>query len=107
MSQDPWRSTGDKPVPEAEIIPPSREGDASRFHADMWMSRDRSGMHRIHVARLGPIGLASLVFGIGLFAALVLILLAGALLLWIPVFVLLIAGAVLGALLRKFIRHWR
>ena len=107
MRNDPEFSTGDKPVSEPEIIPPPRKGTQSRFDRDMWMSPERQGAHRIYVTRLGPFGVFSLIFGVFLFAAFVLILLAGAVLLWIPIAAVLVAAAIIGPLLRKSFRHLR
>jgi hypothetical protein len=73
----------------------------------MWRAFDPHGVRRIYVTRLGPLGFVSLILGVTLLVALVLVLLAGALLLWIPVLILMGAGAVLGALVRRSTRPRR
>jgi Flp pilus assembly protein TadB len=107
MSNDqyPERSP-ERPRVEPEIIPPGQDARASREASGMWMRfEDRGGTHRVFIARPG---LASIIFGlliIGLIAAVVFVVLAGIVLVWVP---LLIAAIVL-ALLSGAIRHrwWR
>jgi uncharacterized protein (DUF697 family) len=88
---------------EPKIIPPPaglRDRDA------MWFSVDEPGTHRIFVTRLGPFGVLVLALGICLFAALVLVLVIGAFLIWIPIVALLIAAAIVSALLRQLFLRW-
>jgi hypothetical protein len=70
----------------------------------MWAESDRHGVHRIYVAKLGPSGLVMLSLGVVLFAVCVLLLLAGALLIWLPIAAMLVVGSIVAALLRKFFR---
>src|ERR1700730_10142156 len=73
----------DKPRAEPEIIPP---GDLDgrpmrdRYHFDV-----HGGSQRIYVTRLGPFGIVVLGLLIALIAAVIPIVLLGALLIWIPV----------------------
>jgi hypothetical protein len=57
--------------------------------------------HRIYTARLGPFGLILLVLALAIAAAVMLVLLLGAVLFWIPILVLLVAAAVISGLLRR------
>src|ERR1700730_6114241 len=88
----------EKPRAEPEIIPP---GDLDgrpmrdRYHFDV-----HGGSQRIYVTRLGPFGIVVLGLLIALIAAVIPIVLLGALLIWIPVAVLFVAAAVVSGLLR-------
>jgi len=69
----------------------------------MWVSFNERGTHRVYVTRIGPFSLVLLVFGIGLVAALVLVLVIGTFLIWISlVAVLVTAIALLGQLFRRW-----
>jgi len=87
----------DLPRSEPEIIPP-KSGDTRGV---IWTSVDERGAHRIYVARLGPFSVALLLLAIAAIAVVVGILLIGTFLIWIPVFVLLIAGATISAWWRR------
>ena len=89
----------EKPRSEPEIIPP-QAGAHSQWRDAIWISGDERGTHRIYVRRLGPIGVVLLALATGFVVALVLLLLLGALLLWIPVVAALITIAIVSALLR-------
>ena len=88
----------EKPRAEPEIIPP---GDLDgrpmrdRYHFDV-----HGGSQRIYVTRLGPFGIVVLGLLIALIAAVIPIVLLGALLIWIPVAVLFVVAAVVSGLLR-------
>ena len=71
----------------------------------MWNSVNERGTHRIYVTRLGPFSLVLLGLGIGLFAALVLVLAIGAFLIWIPPVALLVTATIICALLRQSFRR--
>jgi hypothetical protein len=105
MSHDPREPASEKPRSEPEIIAPRRAGSRQQSDRETWMASDRRGVHRIYVAKLGPPGLVLLSLGVVLFAVCVLFLLAGALLIWIPIAAMLVVGSVIAALLRKFFRH--
>jgi hypothetical protein len=92
MSSRPPTHSSEEPRSEPEIIPPLREevrGDT------MWSSVDNRGTHRIYVARLGPLSIAVMLLGIALLAAVLLVLLIGTFLIWIPVVALLMGTAVI------------
>lgn len=59
------------------------------------------GMHRIYVSRIGPLGFAIIMLVVGLFAAIMLLLLIGAALIWIPVVAVLVVIAAISGLLRR------
>src|ERR1700731_3820778 len=89
----------EKPRAEPEIIPP---GDLDgrpmrdRYHFDV-----HGGSQRIYVTRLGPVGIVVLGLLIALIAAVIPIVLLGAVLIWIPVVVLFVAAAIISDLLRR------
>ena len=78
---------------EPEIIPPSA---AARFHDSdaTWVSLDERGTHRIYATRLRPFSLTLLMLGIGLLAALVLVLAIGTFLIWISLGALLVTTTI-------------
>src|SRR6478672_379142 len=85
------------PRAEPEIIPPDHPDERSvrdGYHFDV------HGTQRIYVTRLGPFGIVVLGLLIALIAAVILIVLLGAVLIWIPVAVLFVAAAVVSGLLR-------
>ncbi len=60
-----------------------------------------SGTHRIFVTRIGPLGFGLFMLVVGLFAAVLLLLLIGTALIWLPfVAALVIVSAVVGVLRR-------
>jgi uncharacterized protein (DUF697 family) len=88
----------EKPRAEPEIIPPGHpDGRSMRdgYHLDV------NGTQRIYVTRLGPFGIVALGLLIALLAAVIPIVLLGAVLIWIPVAVLFVAAAVVSDLLRR------
>lgn len=99
------RSTSEWLSREPEIIPPDRtrrEGEWRRQHAWRPYAASQAGAtHRVYIARLGPIGTVFLMLMVGILAAIVLFAVLGAVLIWIPVVVLLLAaGAIFRALRR-------
>jgi hypothetical protein len=90
---------------EPEIIPPSA-GARLRDSDAIWVSFNERGTHRIYVTRLGPFSLVLLALGIGLLAALVLILVIGTFLIWISLVALLVIATIIFALLRQRFRRW-
>jgi len=83
--------TGEKPKVEPEIIPPGA-ADARRDGAFRWSS---GATHRVYVTRIGPFGFFLIALAVAALALLVMILIVGAFLLWIPVAGLLLALAVI------------
>jgi hypothetical protein len=89
----------ERPRIEPEIIPP---GDTRvRWQA----SFDERATQRIYVARLGPFGFAMVALAVAFLAAVILILLLGAFLIWIPIAGLLLAIAVVTSMLRGSFRR--
>ena len=91
---------------EPEIIPPGQEpGDWQRRRPDPWASFDVYGTRRVYVRRIGPIGILLLAALIGTIAALVFVVIVGAFLIWIPVAALLFIAAIVGGLMRRYMRR--
>jgi hypothetical protein len=100
-----------KPRSEPEIIPPDRDHpdreplgwrrDGSRA----WFSVDAHGTRRIYVRQIGPGGVLLLALLIGILAALIFVILLGAVLIWIPVAILLFVAAVVGGLMRRYLHR--
>ncbi len=95
---------------EPEIIPPGQEptdwppGRPER--PDPWASfQVHTGSRRVYVGRIGPVGILLLAALIGTIAALVFVVLVGAFLIWIPVAILLLVAAVVGGLMRRYMRR--
>jgi hypothetical protein len=93
----------ERPRVEPEILPPER---GSR-NGQSWppppygYGQGADGSHRIFVTRIGPFGFGLAMLVIGLFAAVLLLLLIGTALLWLPfVAAIVIVGAVVGLLRR-------
>jgi hypothetical protein len=88
---------------EPEIIPPDQ---ARREYGDrpsgVWVSVDSHGTRRIHVRRVGPLGVLLIALLLGTLAALVFVILVGAFLIWIPVAILLFVAAIVGGLMRRY-----
>ena len=112
MVDDPNRP--ERPRVEPEIIPPDRTLNRSDRRQQTWrqqtwrqqtwqpfFSTAADETHRIYVAKLGPFGIALLMLILGVVAAVILLAVIGAVLIWIPAVVLLVA---VGALFRLFRR---
>jgi hypothetical protein len=91
---------GGPPRSEPEIFRPGERITPSRT--------DRSGdsefVRRVYVGRLGPFGLAMLALAFGLVVVVLLALLVGALLFWIPIVVVIVAVTIFAGALRS---RWR
>lgn len=88
----------ERPRLEPEIIPPRRErrdGDWRPYVATM------SGTHRIYVAQLGPLRMGLLMAVVAILVAVTLLAVLGAVLVWIPIFALLLGVGVIFRLLRR------
>jgi hypothetical protein len=93
---------------EPEIIPPGQEPtDWPRGQRDPWASFHvhGTGGTRVYVRRIGPVGILLLAVLLGTIAALVFVVMVGAFLIWIPVAVLLFVAAVVGGLMRRYMRQ--
>jgi hypothetical protein len=89
------RDQPELPRVEPEIIPPDRAGRGPGWR--IYGPNEAAGMHRVYVTRIGPFGFAMLTFVFAILAAAILLVFAGAVLLWLPVVALLI---VVGAIVR-------
>jgi fatty acid desaturase len=106
MADDPNRP--ERPRAEPEIIPPDRFGTRSDGRRSPWatgwgpygMGQAR-GTHRIYVARIGPLGIALWLVAFAALAALIFLVILGAVLIWIPV----VALAVVAAAVFRFLRR--
>jgi hypothetical protein len=88
--------TDQRPRVEPEIIPP-RARNPHATHATA----------RIYVTRIGPLGALLLALGIGLSSVILLFILLGAVLIWIPVVGLIVAAAIVSSILRGHFRRAR
>lgn len=89
-----------RPAVEPEIIPPE-EPESFRWPRSR-IDVSTGTRHRVYVAPLGPIGVVLILLVLGLIAAVFLLLLVGAVLIWIPLLAgLVVAGAVARRLLRR------
>jgi len=93
----------ERPRVEPEIIPPGADDRMRRGPMGVWMRIDaRDGAQRIFIARPG---LGSIILGlivIGFVVAVVFLVLAGIVLLWIPI----VVGGILLALLSGTVRRY-
>lgn len=91
---------------EPEIIPPGQEpADWRHRRPDPWEHFSVHGTHRIYVRRIGPVGILLLAALIGTLAALVFVMLVGAFFVAIPVAALLLVAAIVGGLMRRYLRR--
>ena len=94
----------ERPRAEPEIIPPQRTARRSDWHQQTWrpfQSTAANQTHRIYVARLGPFGVALLILLLGVMVGVVLLAVVGAVLIWVPAVLLLVALGALFRLLRR------
>jgi hypothetical protein len=105
MSNDRDINRGpERPRVEPEIIPPGRERKTPRDAADYgWSFEQREGVQRIYIARPGPFSIILGLLILGFVAALVFVVLAGIVVLWVPILI----GMILLALASAAIRRWR
>jgi hypothetical protein len=103
MSDQRPTPQGEQPRSEPEIILP---GDRDRWREGRsWLFGGQQGTHRIYVTRLGPFTTFLLIAAVGLAAALFLVVLLGAFLLWIPIVGLVISIAIISGLLRRYFQR--
>src|SRR5215813_11789779 len=97
----------DRPRSEPEIIPPER-GDrrqqGGRSHVWVWVA-DREGMRQANVALPGPFTIFLALALVALVVGGILVLVLGAVLIWIPVFVLAVGALLVAAAARQY--WWR
>ena len=88
---------GEKPRVEPEIIPPDR--------AERGAPRTRVfRTERVYIGKLGPLGTILAVLMTGILAAVMLILLFATFLIWVPLVVFFIVGAIVVGLMRTYFR---
>jgi len=98
------------PVPETprsepEIIPPGQGERTGSGRASTFVFVDRYGRtRRVSAGTLRPFGIILALLTIGLVAGLILLVVFGALLIWIPLMAVTLAGLLLFALVRGY---WR
>lgn len=92
----------DEPQAEPEIIPPDRAG--RRTHRTHTFT-DAYGTERVYVARLSPFGSILVVLITAILLAVMLVLLLGALVIWLPLLVFFVAGAFIVAILRAYFKR--
>ena len=105
MQDQPPTHRAEQPRSEPEIIPPGHDDPWLRGGSRAWYFRGSGGSGRVYLTRLGPLSTFLLVAAIGLVAALLLIVLLGAFLIWIPILGLLVAAAILSAVIRGYFRR--
>ena len=102
-NHDPRDRGPEVPRSEPEIIPPERNGGRKRA-GNVWIRIDeRDGIRRVHIAQPSPFSIVVGLVVAGLIVAGLFLLLAGLILVWIPVIVF----AILFALLYGSFRHYR
>ncbi len=102
MAQDPWTHGGDAPRREPEIIPPGAD-DPWRGGETLDPAFGRGGARMFHIRRIGPFGLVLALLIILIVLAALVLLFAGALLLWLPLVAIAVAGSVVAAVFRRFL----
>jgi hypothetical protein len=103
MSNDRYPDRGpERPRHEPEIIPPGDDRSGPYGLSGLFMRfEERDGVHRVYIVRPG---LGSIVLGlllIGLIAGIVFLVVAGLIILWVPILI----GGILLALLTGFFRR--
>ena len=93
---DQSRQPPERPRFEPEIIPPGETHDPMGTRIFV----DQNTTEHIFVGRIGPFGFFLMALAIGAVIAVILVLLLGAFLLWIPVVGLLIAAGLVAGVLR-------
>jgi hypothetical protein len=92
----------ERPKSEPEIIPPGREPRGGRGFESIFIRVDeRDGVRRIYLAQPGPGTIALGLLILGLIAAALVLVLAGVVLIWLPILV----GGILLALLVGALRY--
>jgi len=96
----------DRPRSEPEIIPPER-GDRrqdGRSHVWVWVA-DREGMRRANVTLPGPFTIFLALALVTVVVGGILLVVLGAVLIWIPIFVLAVGALLIAAAARQY--WWR
>ena len=105
MSNDRHPDRGpERPRQEPEIIPPGQH-ERARPSGIFMRFEQRDGVHRVYIGRPG---IGSIILGlllIGLIAGVAFLIVAGLIILWVPILIGGIFLALLSALFRR--QHWR
>jgi hypothetical protein len=91
----------ERPRVEPEIIPPDRSQQQSAWRSAWQPAWGARGTRRIYVTRIGPVGVALWLLAFMLIAAVILFVIVGAMLLWIPVVALVVIVAAIFRFLRR------
>jgi hypothetical protein len=98
----------EKPRSEPEIIPPNHaERRTAQGAPRMRVFIDTHATERVYVAKLGPLGVILAVLTTGILSAAMLVLLFATFLIWMPLVVFFIAGAIISEILRTYFRRAR
>jgi hypothetical protein len=89
----------EKPRSEPEIIPPDRAGREPPRAQSFFETR---GSERIYVARVGPFGVILTMLVAAIMFVVLLVLMLGAFLFWLPLLIFFIAGAVIAGFLKAY-----
>jgi hypothetical protein len=96
----------EKPRSEPEIIPPDHAGRRSAHGSSRArIFVDTHGTERVFIATPGPLGIILVALIAGILSAVLLILLLGAFLIWVPLVVFFVAGAIVSGILRRKFRR--
>ena len=101
MAEKRSNPQGEEPRAEPEIIPPRAPLRPSRMNSFTYSHFAQ----RIYIANIGPFGIILVALAIGIVSAVILVLLLGAILIWIPVIGLLVAAAMISRVLRSHFRR--
>jgi hypothetical protein len=104
MTDNDDRNRPERPRNEPEIIPPGRARAREEVSAVFLRIDERDGVRRVYLRRPGPFAIVLGLLALGLVAAAVFLLLAGIVLIWVPVVVAGLLVALLAVTLR---RHWQ
>ena len=116
MSYSHHSGTPEKPRSEPEIIPPGHDHDplsrtsrpGQQDRADGFVFTDAHGRtHHIRAKRISPFLIVAVLFGIALTVAIILLLVIGAVLVWIPVAAAIVFGLLGFGALRGYWRRLR
>ena len=100
------RNDDEKPRAEPEIIPPDRLHDHEmRRAARLWS--DGASYQRVYVGRIGPLGIFLIALAGSAIAILLLLLVVGAFLIWIPIVGLIVVALIFSGLLRSLFQRSR
>jgi hypothetical protein len=105
MGQRP-KPQAEEPRSEPEIIPPDRGGRGSAHassRARVFVDTHRT--ERIYVATPGPLGIILVALTAGILLTVLFILLLGAFLIWVPLVIFFVAGAIVSGILRRKFRR--